>query len=56
MFSASVRNTFHAATDVEDDVAQADHFGGDVAEAVDAEQLAVVGAEDQLQQPTVARR
>jgi hypothetical protein len=31
----------------------ANHFGGDVAEAVDAKQLAVVGAEDQLQQPTV---
>ena len=45
---------FHGATDVEDDVAQAHHFGGQVAEAVDAEQLAVIGAEDQLQQPTVA--
>src|SRR5215217_7765654 len=44
----------HAATDVEDDVAQAHHFGGYVAEAVDAEQLAVVGAEDQLEQSAVA--
>jgi hypothetical protein len=44
----------HTATDVEDDVAQAHHFGGYVAEAVHAEQLAVVRAEDQLQQPTVA--
>ena len=35
-------------------MAQANHFGGYVAEAVDAEQLAVVGAEDQLQQPAVA--
>jgi len=29
-------------------VAQADQFRGDVADAVDAEQLAVVGAEDMM--------
>jgi hypothetical protein len=34
---------------LQDSVAQGDDFGGDVAEAVDAEQLAIVGAEDQLQ-------
>jgi hypothetical protein len=35
-------------------VAQADHFGGDVAEAVNTEQLAGIGAEDQLQQSTMS--
>ena len=35
-------------------MAEVDHFGGDVAEAVDAEQFAVVGAEDQLQQSSVS--
>src|SRR5215207_1243638 len=34
----------HAATDVEDEVAQTHYVGSYVAEAVDAEQLAVVGA------------
>ena len=34
-------------------MAQVDHLGGDVAEAVDAEQGAVIGADDQLEQTSV---
>ena len=45
---------FDPAAKLEDHVAEADHLGGDVAEAVDAEQLAVIGAEDELQQSTVS--
>ena len=40
---------FDSATKLQDSVAQGHDFGGDIAEAVDAEQLAIVGAEDQLQ-------
>lgn len=40
---------FDSATKLQDSVAQGHDFGGDLAEAVDAEQLAIVGAEDQLQ-------
>ena len=39
---------FRRAADVLHHVAQADHFRGAVADAVDAEQLAVVGAEDMM--------
>jgi hypothetical protein len=39
---------FHRAADVQHHVAQADQFRGDVADAVDAEQFAVVGAEDMM--------
>jgi len=39
---------FHRAADMQHHVAQAGQFRGDVADAVDAEQLAVVGAEDMM--------
>ncbi len=39
---------------LDDDVAQVDNLGGGVAEAVDAEQGAVIGADDQLEQTSVA--
>ena len=39
----------HAAPPLDDDVAQVDDLGGGVAEAVDAEQGAVIGSDDQLE-------
>ena len=45
---------FDPAAKLEDHAAQADHFGGDVAEAVHAEQLVVVGAEHELQQSALS--
>ena len=43
----------HRAAGVQDHVSQRDHFRGDIADAVDAQQLAVVGPEDQLQPPAM---
>jgi hypothetical protein len=40
------KEQFDSAPKLQDSVAEGDDFGGDVAAAVDAEQLAIVGAEN----------
>jgi hypothetical protein len=54
VFERQGEEKLHAGVEVQGDVAHADYLGGDVAGAVHAQQLAIVGAEYQLEQPGVS--